>query len=234
MNKIYRNAVSLFVLFFFLPLFIFSQETEADSLDFEGFEERKLPFKENVIKSNIIPVIAGQIPFCGELRFTYERMLSHNQSVTLGLSYNYPSLLLFVLPAIFNPTNSILSEVSMRGGRVTFGYRFYPLKRKEAPEGFFAGVYGSYNFVKLKLRNGNGSYSVLNYANGSAIAGYQFLLSQKGVFLELFGGVGYRKNFIIDYDAHYRTTTRRDYVIFENNPFKNVKVILQINIGYGF
>ncbi|MFN8323059.1 MAG: hypothetical protein U0T74_10415 [Chitinophagales bacterium] len=202
--------------------------------EFEGFKSTKLPLRQNVIKSNLIPFLFGQIPICGEIRFTYERMLSHNQSLTLGASYNYPNLFLFVMPAIANPNGTTLKDYSLRGGRITLGYRFYPLKSKQAPEGLFVGPYGSFNFVKIKERNGNGSSETWCYANGSLIAGYQFYLT-RGVFLELFGGLGYRKNFIVYYDAVHNRTSQADLqLFFKNNPFKNVKLIFQLNLGFGW
>lgn len=228
MSKTYSAILFNFVFAFILSVSAVSQDTT-----FTGFKTQKPPFKDNVVKSNILPVLMGQIPICGELRFTYERMLSHNQSVTLGVSYNFPNLLGFVLPAIANPKGAVLSQYSLRGGRGTLGYRFYPLKRRLAPEGLFLGPYGSYNFVKIKERRGNGSYEIWNYANAGLIVGYQIHLS-KGVFMEFFGGLGYRKNFVVYYDARYDRTSKTDLVLIENNPFKNVKVFLQMNIGFGF
>ena len=216
---------------------IFSQD--SDTLHFKGFSTPKFPFKQNVIKSNLIPVFMGQIPLCGDLRFTYERMLTHNQSFTLGVSYNFPNLLLVVLPAITNPNNRTLKNFSMRGGRLTLGYRFYPLKRKHAPAGLFVGPYGSFNFVKIKERKGTGDYWLYCYANASLILGYQFHL-RKGVFMEFFAGLGYRKNFEVFYDSHRKTYAQHDLgsvikpPLVTGDPFKNVKFSLQMNIGFGW
>ncbi len=240
MKKITGAIILIVALFFLLPANLFSQNLPnlEKKEEFEGFKERKLPFKQNIIKSNLIPVFVGQIPICGELRFTYERMLTHNQSVTIGVSYNFPSLLLFVMPAITNPNNRTLKDYSMRGGRLTLGYRFYPLKRRHAPNGLFVGPYGSFNFVKIKERHGNGDYELFCYANASAILGYQFHL-RKGVFMEFFGGIGYRKNFDVYYDAHYKTYQRKDMAAVIKPPlvgdwFNSVKLSLQMNIGFGW
>lgn len=240
MKKITGAIVLIVALFFLLPVSLFSQNLPnlEKKEEFEGFKERKLPFKQNIIKSNLIPVLVGQIPLCGELRFTYERMLTHNQSITLGASYNFPNLLLFVMPAITNPNNRTLKDYSMRGGRLTLGYRFYPLKRRHAPNGLFFGPYGSFNFVKIKERKGNGDYLMYCYSNVSLILGYQFHL-RKGVFMEFFGGLGYRKNFAVEYDSYYKTNTKYDIDNKIKPPlvgswFNYVKLSLQMNIGFGW
>lgn len=240
MKKNTRAIIPIVALFFLIPANLFCQNLPnlEKKKEFRGFKDRKLPFKQNVIKSNLIPVFMGQIPLCGELRFTYERVLSQNQSITIGASYNYPNLLLFASPTQIFSSNYILKNYSLRGGRITLGYRFYPLKRKTAPTGLFVGPYGSFNFVKIKERNGNGDYLMYCYANASLILGYQFHM-RKGVFMEFFGGVGYRKNFEILYDAHYHTTSKRDMSAIIKPPlvgdwFNYVKLSLQMNIGFGW
>lgn len=210
-----------------------SDTTSRDFKGFKGFKADKFPTKQNVIKFTPIPCFVGQIPFCGELRFTYERMLTHNQSLSLGLSYNYPSLFLLVLPAIANPNNATLKHYSLRGGRITFAYRFYPFKSKSAPGGLFVGPYGSFNFVKIKERNGNGSYDLVYYADACLVAGYQIPLP-KGVYMEFMAGFGYRQNKTYEYDARTNTSSLHDYYIINSGALKNVKVLLQMNIGYGF
>ncbi|MCX6200120.1 MAG: DUF3575 domain-containing protein [Bacteroidetes bacterium] len=227
------------IIFIVALFFLWQSQLSAQNLpnlgkenEFQGFKERKLPFKQNVIKSNLIPIFMGQIPLCGELRFTYERMLTHNQSLTIGASYNFPNLFLFVMPAITNPGRATLKNYSLRGGRITLGYRFYPLKRRHAPNGLFFGPYGSFNFVKIKERKGNGSFETWNYADACFILGYQFHM-RRGVFMEFFGGLGYRKNFIRDYDARYNSTSEREYYVIKG-PVPNFKVLLQMNIGFGW
>lgn len=230
-NKVLKVLLSGFV----LPL-LFTSSVFGQKRTFTGFEDRKIPFKQNVIKWNIIPVFIGQIPLCGELRFTYERMLTHNQSLTVGLSYNFPSIPFVLVPSALSSRGYSIKDFSMRGGRITFGYRYYPLKRKEAPNGLFTGPYGSFNFVKIKERNGNGSYDLICYANASWIVGFQRHL-RHGVFFELFGGLGYKKNFVYSYDATYNQSSQQDFDLFEKTPLhilKNVKITLQINVGFGW
>lgn len=226
LNKIF------FLLLLFTTLFCSAQKEKK----FEGFKDRKIPFKQNVIKWNLIPVFVGQIPLCGELRFTYERMLTHNQSLTVGVSYNFPSIPFVLVPSAMNSRRFGIKDFSMRGGRFTLGYRYYPKKNKDAPQGVFTGPYGSLNFVKIKERNGSGNFETIYYTNVSWIAGYQVHL-RHGVMFEFFGGLGYKKNFIRAYNAQYNSYSQQDFDLFERTPLrilKNVKITLQVNVGFGW
>ncbi len=232
MNRIFRI---LFLVSVFTAIGISGYSQDVDSVrisNFRGFQTPKFPTAQNVFKFNIIPVFLGQIPLCGELRLTYERMIAYNHSLTLGASYNFPNLLLFVMPAAINPKQATLSKYSMRGARFIFGYRYYPLKAA-APKGFFFGPYFSYNFVKIQERHGNGSFAIINYANASLICGYQAKLS-KHLFFEFFGGLGYKRNFEVDYDAFTKQKSTGDLYNEKIPYFRNVKFCLQVNMGYGF
>ena len=205
-----------------------AQEADSLLLGFNGFKNEKIPFKGNVIKFSPIPLLVGQIPYCGELRLTYERLITHNTSISIGGSYNFPSVI-FAIASRSSGGN--LNQFSFRGGRAILGFRYYPLKKKKAPAGLFFGPYISYNFVRIKEKKGNGSYIDLNYFNASAITGYQFSFG-KSIYFEVFGGIGYRKNFTREFDSRNGSRTTYDSDVL--GPIKNLKVILQVNLGYAF
>lgn len=207
------------------------EETDSTGTGFEGFkDEKELLERQNVIKASPIPFFVGQIPICGEIRITYERVIAPQHSLLVGASYNYPNIFLLVMSAVAD-TGVGFKDYSFRGGRGIIGYRFYPLRGKTAPEGFYVGPYFSYNFVKVKEKGGNDDYYTINYANASIVAGYQIHMS-KGVHMDFMGGLGYRYNFIVEYDSRLRRTTRYE---MEGMPFiKNAKLVLQINLGYAF
>ncbi len=237
MIKVWRTLLSAFVLLLLFGINSFAQsDSESDSITtkFRGFKNVKFAGHQNVVTMSPVPFFVGQIPFCGEIRLTYERMVSHNQSLSLGLSYNYPSIFLLVLPAIANPNSATLKNYSLRGGRVTLAYRYYPLKSKTAPGGLFFGPYGSFNFVKIKERKGNdASYDLVYYADACVVAGYQIPL-RKGVYMEFMGGLGYRMNKVYEYDGRTKTSATHDYYIVKLPFANNFKVLLQMNICYGF
>lgn len=204
---------------------------DADTLGFSGFKQVRFAQKQNLIKASAVPFFMGQIPYCGEFRITYERMLTHNQSLSVGFSYNYPNPI-FLLSALLDTGQTLFKAYSFRGARGTFGYRFYPFKEMDAPDGIYFGPYVSYNFVRIKERNGNGSYLDLNYFNAGGIIGYQ-IKADDNLYFDIFTGIGYRKNFWVEFDA--RTNRRK---VYDTQPLipalQHVKFYLQINAAYAF
>lgn len=218
-----------FIFFTAIIGLLFSAEAQkTDTTGFEGFKAVKLSAHQNLIKTSLFPFLVGQIPWCGEARFTYERMITHNQSFLAGVSYNYPNPVLLLSALVYNTS---FKQYSLRGVRGILGYRIYPFKKSTAPEGFFAGGYLSYNFVKVKERNGNGDYFSFNYANASAVAGYQMYLGEN-FYGEAFGGIGYRYNFIRAYDASTRKSSTQEHYLLRG--LKNIKFVLQVNVSYAF
>jgi hypothetical protein len=209
---------------------IFAQEADVDSSDFEGFETPRILYTQNIVKANIIPFLIGQIPYCGEARITYERMLTHNQSLVIGASYNYPNI--FLLMADLRSGSRSFSQFSLRGGRGMIGYRYYPIKSLTAPNGLFIGPFFSYNFVKIKEKNGNGSYQLVNYMNATFTVGYQVAFT-KHFYGEIITGIGYRKNFYINYNASTNTKSVTDYQ-FPIKALNHVKFLMMINLAYAF
>jgi hypothetical protein len=226
-----RNLLFVFVLLLSASA-VFAQVDSAEIKKFKGFRTPKFSSADNVVKSNLIPIVMGQIPICGEIRITYERMIWHKHSLTLGGSYNFPNLLLFAMPAAVNPMRATMQRYSMRGGRITFGYRYYPLS-DEAPKGFFFGPWFSYNFVRIKEKRGDGSYADIIYTSANVIAGYQARFG-KHIFFEVFGGLGYKHNYESDYDAKSKQFVKADLYNKKIPYFRNVKVVMQINLGYGW
>ncbi len=226
MGKI-RKCIILIV----LPVFACATAFSQDTLGFKGFTTPKFPYKQNVIKSCPVPILVGQIVVCGELRLMLEHMITHNQSLSIGASYNFPNLFLLMITAA-SKNRSIFKHLSMRGARVMAGYRYYPLRSKKAPDGFFFGPYFSYNFVNIREKHGSNNYEVINYLDAGIIAGYQFIAGNH-FSLEGFGGFGYRDNFILNYNAHLNKT----YTTFIPQiipAFEHVKFFLQMNLGYAF
>jgi hypothetical protein len=99
------------------------------------------PYHRNVIKFNPTPML-----LFGEVRnvtFSYERMITKNQSVAVQLGY-------LTCPDIFNDT--IANIIKFTGGakqegvNLAFDYRYYPSlrNRRPAPDGLYIGGYVSY------------------------------------------------------------------------------------------
>lgn len=208
----------------------FSQK--ADTTGFVGFKNVKFASKQNLIKASPLPFLIGQIPICGELRITYERMVTHNQSFIAGMSYNYPNPILFFGSLLTAGTgNQSFAGYSLRGVRGMLGYRYYPFKFMEAPSGLFLGPYLTWNYVRIKQRGGNADYLELNYPSASFIVGYQEELAEN-FFFEGFVGLGYRNNFVVQFDSRTNRLSREPLYVFRALRF--IKFPIQVNFSYAF
>ncbi|HWB65176.1 MAG TPA: hypothetical protein VG603_16795 [Chitinophagales bacterium] len=226
MHNISRVLVSAMLVLFFQYTI-----AQSDSTGFTGFKVVKSSETVGVLKVNPIPLLEGQIPVCGELRIEYEQMLAKRQSLTIGVSYNYPNFFLLAFGGnMHNHYGSFYSNYSMRGARVMLGYRYYPLDEDEAPEGFYFGPFISYNFVDFKDKHSK-DYEIINYFDACGIVGYQ-VMADKFSF-DVFGGLGYRNNFVVNEQYPFNRYYDRSVV----SPFKwfeHVKIALQFNFGYVF
>jgi hypothetical protein len=201
-----------------------------DTLGFKGFRTPKFPGHINTLKTSPVALFAGQIIICGELRFTLEHMITHNQSISLGLSYNYPNPFLLLAASISH--SNIFKRYGFEGARVILEYRYYPLKQL-APKGFFVGPIFSYNFVDIRDKRASNSFVVLNYLDAGVITGYQVIAGRHFEF-EIFGGMGYRNNYLSRSDRRNNALNRYINILPPLKGFEHFKVFLQINFGYAF
>jgi len=207
----------------------------ADTSGFEGFNAVKFPVKANTVKIGIVPFLVGEIPYCGEIRVTYEHPITHNQSILAGLSYDYPGALL-LLASVSSPGSGI-NQLSWRGGRIMLGYRWYPLKKNDAPKGFYIGPYFSYNFLKIQDKQDHSIYETMDYINASFIVGEQ-VLARNGFTFDIFCGAGYKDNFIAHNDPNLNVGILKPTDLLGVPPApaaaQHIKFTLQVNFGYSF
>lgn len=217
-------------------LMFINAAAQVDTAAFKGFSTPKSKYHEGILKFNLIPLLIGQMDFTGELRVTYERVIAKRQSITVSASYDFPNFILLAIGNNFGGRHSSggnINSVYIEGGRATFGYRYYPLKKSKVLNGLFVGPYLSYNAVKIQEKNSSAEYSVVNYADASAILGYQKVFPKHWSF-EFFGGFGGKNNFVL------HPNTQADQVYHFFNPFRHVavinhlKVVMQVNFGYAF
>jgi hypothetical protein len=226
----------LVAIFFWFNLIQAQDTTLApvlDTIEFEGFKSAKSAARDNLIKGSAIPFFFGQIPFTGEIRIGYERMITHNQSLNFTGGYVYPNPVLFFGSLIAR--NGLFNKMSIRGGKIGVGYRFYPVKNRQAPEGFYFGPYGSYTFARLKEKRGNDDVYTWHYANAGMIAGYQVKIEEY-LYVDMFAGLGYRKNWESFYNSATKKRSTQDLGLppVFMLPHRNVKIFLQFNLCYAF
>ena len=233
-NKNFRTlALSLLVC-----LYVHAQQDELQG--FRGFTAPKPVHNQGILKFSAVPLFEGQIAYTGELRVIYERKIAKRQSITLSASYDFPNFILLAIGRSFGAggrrggrgggRSAGLNSVSVEGGRIAVGYRYYPLKKQEGLKGFFVGPYLSYNAVNIRDKSNAQNYEIVNYADACGITGYQFII--KHFELEFFGGLGYKNNFV----SHYNQTANavNDQYTLKISALNNVKLVLQMNFGYAF
>ena len=222
-----------------ISVLIFVNASAQVDTAFRGFSTPKSAYTPSILKFNLIPLLVGQISFTGELRVAYERVIAKRQTITVSGSYDFPNFILVALSNRFgargghNGGGSNVNSVYINGGRVTFGYRYYPLYESTALNGLFVGPYLSYNVVKIQEKDNSTEWNTVNYADATAIVGYQKVFAEHWSF-EFFGGFGYKDNFILhpnsQADAFYN-----GYATFRRSAgLSHLKVAMQINFGYVF
>jgi hypothetical protein len=136
--------------------FLAAQETDSIVIQSRKIKTFKESYRSaahnNVLKFSPVSPLVGQIPIAGELRVVYERFINYNNSITLGASLNYISIP-YKLLELVGDTSGV--RLQLWGGRGQVGYRYYPLKHKEAPDGLWFGAIASYNYARISNARGN-------------------------------------------------------------------------------
>ncbi|MCS6819500.1 MAG: hypothetical protein RMJ53_09260 [Chitinophagales bacterium] len=184
-----------------------------------------------MIKFSPFSPIVGQLPISGELRCVYERFVTHNNSVTIGGSFNYLNLAYRLL--VFLVDTAVRGRINLIGGRVQAGYRIYPLSGFKAPEGFWFGPTISYNYARLYIVRSNGSTLDYHLFNTGMLAGYQ-LNFQKHWYFEAFGGLGYKNNIGIYTDGLSGRKERYNIGFPPLPVLRHIKIYLAVHFGYAF
>jgi hypothetical protein len=241
-----RFLISLFTIFIllFANQVLIAQEDESFQLNPEQIKEPdtdtrdekkekarapegyKRPAK-SVLKISPLALIMGQIPLSGELRVMYEMATAPRQSSFIGASLNYTGVFL----SLANVVDTTLTNQKYRffGGRVQVAYRFYLLKKKEAPNGLYVAPHFSFNYAKFELKNAF-DWQKFYYINGSILFGYQLIAGHFA--FDVCTGLGYRNNFS---DYYNGSRTRRYQLPEDAHPFiQHLKPTLNLSLGYAF
>lgn len=165
-------------------------------------QEQEIPrLKElNVLKTNPLAVLWSQIPFTGEVRATYERVMSLDQSSVISLSYVFLSPVDIVREFVRDMEDSLGVNILVRGARVQAAYRFYLSSDEPAPYGIYIGPHASVNGLNLAVKGFPNDYINIYYANAGFLAGYQFRIGPLFVG-DVYIGAGYKYNFAEEHSA---------------------------------
>ena len=119
--------------------------------------ELLIPYHRNTIKFNPTPMLIQAVEV-RNITFTYERLITRNQSLSLQAGY-------LVFPNLFSDTVAGLINIDKGdkwGLNMAFDYRYYPFSRnrRPAPDGLYIGGYLSYYGFKW-----DNPFDILHTAN---------------------------------------------------------------------
>jgi hypothetical protein len=120
--------------------------------------------KKNLVKVNMLS------PIVRTGSFFYERKISSNSSLQLGVFY----------------TGSKMDDLKLRGFGITPEFRYYA-SEKGAMEGFYLGPFLRYQSYELSELNNKGK---LNTFGGGLLIGKQWIFT-KGISVDIFAGPSY-------------------------------------------
>jgi hypothetical protein len=238
------RIVLIHIIFAVVSLSLFAQEKKqplilpGDSVNLKAAYPLKF---NNVIKSNPVAVLMGQIPFTGEYRAMYEYTKSPSQSSMIGVSYLGKGILIRMIEMDTNFTNRNIKLV-VRGVRLQAAHRFYltgigkffSKDYEYAPLGFYISPHISYAsaIISSKFLSTYDIFIRATYFNVSLLSGLQMELFD-GFVIDAFTGLGYKKNTLYE---HYSPGQSRPSKDADDIPFfnSNIKFSLGFNVGYAF
>lgn len=153
----------------------------------------KLP-RSVIVKTNILPVIASQIPVAGEYRLMAEFVTGRRQSVFAGISWLGKSLMLTMTEKANNQ-----SPVKLKGYRVQGGYKLYLTPWHFRPAGFYIGPHASWSDAEMYNPQNRGNYISIKHFSMSMLAGLQFIVNDR-ISADFFIGHGYKNNVWREYN----------------------------------
>jgi hypothetical protein len=144
-----------------------------------------------VIKTNILPIIWGNIPYTAEYRLLGEFMTTRGQSLSIGASYLGKSMLLILSEK--SAQNKGQSVLSVTGYRVQGAYKFYFIKKNLRPEGPYLALHSSWSSARIFEKGNTADYLAGSHFNVNVLFGAQVIAANKVAF-DVFLGPGYKNN----------------------------------------
>lgn len=144
-----------------------------------------------VIKTNILPILWGTVPYSAEYRVLGEFMTARGQSLSIGASYLGKSLLLlFSENASANKGQVVLS---VSGYRVQGAYKFYFIRKNLRPEGPYAALHTSWSSARISAKGNPSDYLLGSHFNVNLLFGAQVFAGHI-IGIDFFLGPGYKIN----------------------------------------
>ena len=179
----------------------------------------------------------GNIPLTAEYRLVYEAPTGPYESLQISISYLARGPLAL---AILNSDTSnggtsaaqkkLNSELRFTGFRAQIMYRFFVLKIRSSPQGFYVGPHASYSYLKIYRPSNKDLFLQWVFMNASIQAGFQGVISHCFA-IDFFTGLGYKYNYSEEHHPNGGTITAPISIIPK---LDHVKFTLGMNFGYAF
>ena len=194
---------------------------------------KQYPQKVNtVIKSNPAAIIWGVIPFTAEYRYLEELTVGLRQSTQFGVSYLGKSIVLKILEDSLRKYRNY--HFMVHGFRLQVAHRFYLSKKYFSPRGYYVSPQISYATARFTTSyyNQYNMYVQGTHFNLNILGGYQAFLSKR-LILDMFAGIGYKKN---HWEKHLAQTQIApvDLSKFPQPYHWDVKITFGFNLGWTY
>jgi len=204
----------------------------SDTIDFvpkdSVLEENahKIQPRQTVIKGNPLAILWGPVMYTAEYRMMEEIAVGFHESYQFGVSFLGESPVLGLVALQTPPTQQKLN-FSVYGYRVQGAYKYYYMKRHNAPCGLYVGPLISYATATVKESSTGLNMKETNF-NLNLISGWQ-VVAKKGLAFDVCIGFGYRN----EYARNYSPPNTYDPADFVLRP-SHFNILLSVNIGFGF
>jgi hypothetical protein len=195
-----------------------------------------------VYKTNPFATLWGSIPFTSEYRFINEFTTGQHSTAELGISYLGKSPILKSIEDSANANSAYPIKFRVSGLRFQMAYKFYLNKLfprtdyagEFSPGGYWVGPHFSYSSAKFTNRylSNYDIYVQGTHINFNLLAGRQYIVDET-LTLDIFAGLGYKKNTWIVNDATTNTqqSIQDQLPEFYTGP---IKISLGFNVGIAF
>lgn len=184
-----------------------------------------------IYKTNLLPVLWGDIPFTGEYQLGKEIVTGKQTTAQINVSYlgNNP-FINSVLRYSGTSTPGSATTLVAKGFRFQVSYRYYlPLKvngLRYAPGGFYISPHFSYSRARVALSTANDYYYMAGKLTTDLLCGMQLIAGP--VAFDFFGGLGIKHLYLKYHTPNYYRSIPFDSFFLFPNP---VRIVAGCNIG---
>lgn len=174
----------------------FSQENQSMLSQTKVNKEdlKKMKAVTFILKTNILPIIYGPIPYTGEYRLAGEFLVGKKSSITASAAYLGKGLLYMATEnAARSQNNNGGQKITINGFRIQGGYKYYLYNKPYTLKGVFVSPNVSYGSAKYYYKSNPADFLKMTKFQTNLYIGGQVAIANR-YCLELFLGPGFKIN----------------------------------------